>query len=222
MAGSSLVDRVATWSLAVLTVCAVVLTVSKIRDQPTKPRRIGQAVKEWSTYSERGKGQVIGADEGAVTLVEFADFQCPFCASLAATVKDLQKEFGPDLRVVYRHYPLRGHPRAHEAALASECAAEQGRFGSFHDSLFSWQSELDTLTFSRAASAAGVQDIATFDQCVSASKYAARVDADIQDGQELRLQGTPTLLINSRRFDGIFGKEVLGEAIQAELSRARQ
>ena len=140
---------------------------------------------------------VRGAADGTITVIEYSDLECPFCARFHPTMEQLVEEYPNDVRWVYRHFPLRIHPGAGPKAHAAECAGEQGRFWEFTDALFEAGAnhpvgELDTI-----ARQAGVNDITAWQTCVDEERYAEKVAADEQDAQAAGGRGTPYSLIIS-------------------------
>lgn len=139
----------------------------------------------------------VRGDKGAkVTLVEYSDFQCPFCGRFHPTMVQLMSD--PDLkgkiRWVFRHYPLSFHPNATPAANASECAAEQGKFWEFADEMFSNQDGLSDSFYGSTADKIGLNR-SKFDSCYSAKKYQARITADQTGGSAAGVTGTPGTII---------------------------
>jgi protein-disulfide isomerase len=149
------------------------------------------------TVKEVGKDDhITGAKKAKVTLIEYSDFECPFCGRFVPTVQSVLDNYGDSVRVVYRHFPLSFHPQARPAANASECASEQGKFWEFHDDLFERQDSLSSATFSAIAKDIGL-NISKFESCVSAKKYDQKVSDDIASGTAAGVNGTPhTILIS--------------------------
>jgi protein-disulfide isomerase len=148
-------------------------------------------VGEWRQYAP-----VTARDTSQATLVEFSDFQCPFCASTAAAVRNVQKKFGGRVRIVYRHFPLRIHAAAIPAAIAAECARMQGRFWPYHDALFAHQDRLETLPWMQLAAAVHVPKLDAFAGCLASDTARRAVRADVLAGRQLGIEATPALLIN--------------------------
>jgi protein-disulfide isomerase len=144
-----------------------------------------------------------GPADAPVQIVEFSDFQCPFCNRARPAVEQVIKTYGEEVRLVYRHLPLvRIHARAQELAEASECAAEQGKFWPFHDAVFDRFGELETLDADTIAREAGVRDAGRFRACRESGKFRARVAEDTQAAESLGIGGTPTFLIGRLTADG--------------------
>ncbi|HZP48637.1 MAG TPA: thioredoxin domain-containing protein [Vicinamibacterales bacterium] len=157
-----------------------------------------------------------GPSSAPIELVEFSDFQCPFCLRAHPTVDQVLKTYGDKVRFVYRHYPLPGHPNARPAAEASECAAEQGKFWPYYDKLFATQSRLSDADLKQDAAELGM-DASKFNACVDSHKFAAKVDADVRAGQEAGVDGTPAFFINGRLVSGAQPYDVFKKVIDEEL-----
>jgi protein-disulfide isomerase len=143
---------------------------------------------------------VRGTEQAAVTLEEFADFECPPCGALHPELKKIEAEYGARLRVVFRHYPLAMHPHAVEAARASEAAAAQNRFWEMHDLLFERQREWSGANDAKSlfigyARTLGL-DVERFTRDFDAPEIQARVTSDRQRGESVKISGTPTLFVN--------------------------
>lgn len=150
-----------------------------------------------------------GNSKSGLTIVEFSDFQCPFCQRFAPTVQQVLKEYGNKVRFVYKHFPLDSiHPWARPAALASECASEQGKFWEYHDALFARQDEFGTDFWSKLAGELKL-NVGKFNDCVSSGKYAARVDADYKQGLSAGVRGTPHTIVGNIPVSGAVPYEQL-------------
>jgi protein-disulfide isomerase len=144
-----------------------------------------------------------GPENAPVTIVEFSDFQCPYCKKAAdELVPQILAQYGDKVRFVYRDFPLTQlHPRALPAALAADCANAQGKFWQYHDLLFANQSALDDASLEAYAAQLGL-DQATFDECYTSREYFDEVAADFQDGVDYGVSGTPTFFVNGHRLVG--------------------
>jgi protein-disulfide isomerase len=161
-----------------------------------------------------------GAATAPILLIEFSDFQCPFCLRAHATVDEVLKTYGDRIRFVYRNYPLPNHPNAKPAAEAAACAAEQGKFWPYHDRLFARQSKLSDADLKEHAAELGL-DAGKFNACVEAHRYKAQVEADIKDGDEAGVNGTPAFFINGRMLSGAQPFEAFKKIIDQELEAHR-
>ena len=159
-------------------------------------------------------------DQAEVTLVEFTDFQCPYCARAAATVRQLQQKYGRALRVVVKHNPLPFHPMARPAALAALAAGKQGKFWGLHDQMFEHPQELDELHFLKWAKQLGV-DVNRFRRDRADPALARQVDDDMAVAESVEARGTPTFFINGRKIVGAQPVDVFSVVIDEELASAR-
>ncbi|MHB1168292.1 MAG: DsbA family protein [Longimicrobiales bacterium] len=145
---------------------------------------------------------VAGPDNALVTLVEYGDFECPFCGMAYPIVKAIQRELGDQLRFVYRHFPLSEiHPLAVVAAEASEAAHAQNRFWDMHAAIFGHQANLDRTSLVRYAEQLGL-DVARFERELQERTHASRVRRDFRSGVRSGVNGTPTFFLNGVRYDG--------------------
>lgn len=162
-----------------------------------------------------------GPEDAAVTVIEFSDFQCPFCSRFyAQTLPQLNENYGDRIRFVFRDFPLTSiHPFAQKAAEAAECADDQDAFWGYHDLLFENQSALDIDSLKGYASSLEL-DTATFDECLDSGKYAAEVEKDVQDGVAAGVRGTPAFFINGRLISGAQPYQVFEAAIEAAFAEA--
>jgi protein-disulfide isomerase len=161
-----------------------------------------------------------GPATAPIDLIEFSDFQCPFCESAFPTVKQVLSTYGDKIHFTYRHYPLGNHPRARPAAEAAQCAAEQDKFWPFHDKLFGDQSRLSDQDFKQHAAELGL-DTGQFNSCFDSRKYKAEIDADIRTAEEAGVSGTPAFFVNGRMLAGAQPFEVFQRVIDEELALAR-
>src|SRR5262245_8833194 len=155
-----------------------------------------------------------GPADAPVTLVEYGDFECPYCGEAYPIVKALQQRLGERLRFVFRNFPLaNAHPHAEHAAEAAEAAGAQGedRFWAMHDRLYEHQRALDDAHLEGHAAAVGL-DVERFDREMEAGRYRARVREDFLSGVRSGVNGTPTFFVNGVRHDGSYD---LGELLAA-------
>jgi protein-disulfide isomerase len=161
----------------------------------------------------------IGAASAPITIVEFSDFQCPFCQRAAPTLKQIRAKYGDKVRVVWKDYPLTQiHPQAFKAAEAAHCAEEQGKFWEFHDQMFGNQAALQPDNLKKYAADMGL-DATKFNACLDSSKYAERVRDGVAAGTRLGVNSTPTLYINGRLLTGAQPYETFAAIIDEELAR---
>jgi protein-disulfide isomerase len=155
------------------------------------------------------RDHIQGPGTAPVTLVEYADFECPFSHRAFHVIKRVQRETGDQLLLVFRHFPQTSiHPQAQRAAEAAEAAAAQGQFWEMHDILFEHQRALADDDLRGYAAGLGL-DLARFDQDMAQRRHAARIEEDLEDGIRSGVLGTPTLFVNSIRFEGSVDLESL-------------
>jgi protein-disulfide isomerase len=163
----------------------------------------------------------LGNANAAVTLVEFSDFQCPFCARVMPTLKRVHETYGDRVRIVWKDFPLTSiHPQAFKAAEAGQCAREQGKFWEYHDRLFANQQALEPESLKKHAAEAGL-DAAKFNACLDGAKYGDRVQEQMGVGTGLGVGSTPTVFINGRLVSGAQPYDVFTTIIDEELERAQ-
>jgi protein-disulfide isomerase len=143
----------------------------------------------------------LGPDNALVTIVEFSDFQCPYCQQSVSVLKEIRHMYGEKIRLVYRDYPGPNHPYAPQAAEAAQCAGEQGKFWEYHDLLFDRQSSGKGWDFVALAKEVGLQQ-ETFDTCLESGRFREEITKDLQDGLKLGITSTPTFFINGRPLVG--------------------
>ena len=158
-----------------------------------------------------------------VTLVEFSDFQCPFCSRFFPTLKQVEENFGNKVRIVYRQFPLTNiHPNAFKAAEASLCAHDQGKFWEMHDMMFQDQKRLTVRDLKATAGRLGL-DQKKFDACVDTGRHTEQVQEDLKEGNRVGVTGTPAVFINGVALDGGAAPyEVVAKAIEKELGGTPQ
>jgi protein-disulfide isomerase len=161
----------------------------------------------------------VGPANAPVTIVEFADFECPHCGAMFPTLKAIENAYAGKLRVVYRQFPIASiHPHALKASEASLCANEQQHFWEYHDSLFRAQDQLEIESLKKRAADLKL-DTAAFNRCLDSGKQAAAVKKDIDDGGRAGVTGTPALFINGRMLSGSQPYADIREIVDDELQR---
>jgi protein-disulfide isomerase len=163
---------------------------------------------------------VKGPATAPITIVEYSDFQCPYCARVNPTLDQVRKEYGDKVKIVFKDFPLPNHTEAPKAAEAAHCAGEQGKYWELHDRLFANQQALQVPALKQHAEAIGL-DMNAFNQCFDSGKHAARVSANLKSGEALGVASTPTLYVNGRPVVGAQSFEYFKTVIDEELARAR-
>ena len=167
-------------------------------------------------------GAAKGGKEGApITIVEFSDFECPFCSRANPAVDQVMKEYGDKVRLVFRHFPLEFHKKAPKASEAALCAGDQGKFWEMHDQLFANQQKLDVPDL-KAHAASLKLDTAKFDKCLDSGEKASVIQADLADGKKAGVSGTPAFFINGILLSGAQPFEEFKSIIDDELKTAQK
>ena len=159
-----------------------------------------------------------GPANAPVTIVEFSDFECPFCSRVVPTLKQVEQNYGDKVRLVYRQFPLGMHQHAQKAAEASLCANEQGKFWEMHDKMFAQQQALSVDGLKAKAGEIGL-DADRFNQCLDTAKYADQIKADVKAGAQAGVSGTPAMFVNGIFVNGAVPYEQLAKMIDEELAR---
>lgn len=160
---------------------------------------------------------VRGPENAKVTIVEWSDFQCPFCSRFHPTIQQAITEYPNDVRWVYRHFPLESiHPNARPSAEASECAAEQGKFWEFADAMFAAQEKLGAAFYEETARALGLE-LDQFKECVSSKKYEDKVRTQESSGLAVGVRGTPGSFVNGIELGGAVPYAQVKALIEQEL-----
>jgi protein-disulfide isomerase len=163
---------------------------------------------------------VKGPPTAPITIVEYSDFQCPFCARINPTLDQVRKTYGDKIKIVFKDFPLPNHPQAPKAAEAAHCAGEQGKYWELHDRMFANQQALQVPQLKEYATALGL-DMNAFNQCLDSGKHAPRVAANMKSGEALGVGSTPTLYVNGRPVVGAQSFEYFKAVIDEELARLK-
>lgn len=209
----SLVSLLTLTILGIQVVLLVLLTEKVTRLEQTFARLAGGGPPQAPVIVERipdERRQVKGPDNAQVTIVAFSDFECSYCADATTSIKEILEKY-PQVRFVYRHFPLLGiHSNAFRAAEATECAAEQGKFWDMHDKMFTNQSALGVDELQVYAAQIGL-DVARFNDCLASGKMKNAVEQDLADGQKYGVNGTPTFFVNNAMIIGASNLEAMVE-----------
>ena len=165
------------------------------------------------TLPDPDRDHIVGSAAGLIKLLEFGDYECPFCGEGYAIIKEIQRRLGDDLLFAFRNFPLTNvHPHSEHAAEAAEAAGAQEKFWGMHDILFENQAALDDENLAAYAAELGL-DEARLIREVTASVYAPRIREDFKSGVRAGVNGTPTFFINGERYDGTRDLEHLLNAL---------
>lgn len=180
--------------------------------EPSAPGKLLDEPVDVSSYGSPSKGPA----NAPITLVEFSDFQCPYCAVAIGELDRLLKEHSRDVKLVFKQYPLETHPQAALAAAAAIAADKQGKFWPMHDALFAHRSDLSRPAILELAKKNGL-DLVKFQSDWDSTETREIVVRDVQDGDRVRVEGTPTVFVNGQRFNGQVTAENLGAIIDEAL-----
>lgn len=158
-----------------------------------------------------------GSMRPAVTIVEFSDFECPFCSEVQSTLNQVLQSYGRDVRLVFKHLPLEGHRNSLPAARAAYCAAEQDRFWQFHDALFESKS-LSPPAFTQIATDLGL-GLAKFQTCLSSERSRTAIVKDLETARLFRIESTPSFIVNGKVIQGALSFADFQRIIEQELSQ---
>ena len=170
------------------------------------------------TLAVGARDHVQGPETAAITLVEYGDYQCPYCGQAYPVLKAVQKHYGPKLRFVFRNFPLReAHPHAQMAAESAEAAGAQGKFWEMHDALFEHQDELTEANVAHLARKIAGLDVERWALDLREHRFEKRVQEDFSSGLRSGVNGTPSLFANGLRYDGPVEGAHLIEALDTLL-----
>ena len=203
----------------------VVTRVIRQLPETVRARQVGRTAEDildLAVEVDQEYDHIRGPDDAPVTLLEYGDFECPYCGQAESVIRELLAAHGDDVRYVWRHLPLNDvHPTAQLAAEASEAAAAQGRFWDMYDVLLAHQGEFSPRDLNRYAEQLGL-DAERFRDELRRREYASRISEDVASADESGVSGTPTFFINGRRHYGVYDIDTLTEAVGAAKRRARQ
>jgi protein-disulfide isomerase len=194
----------------------------KLMQRLDSAQKVRVTYEPYRLHFDLAKAPSRGPSNAPVTVVEFADFQCPFCRNTVPTMKQVEEKYGDRVRVVYKQFPLPNlHPYALKAAEASLCAEEQSKFWEMHDAMFADQNKLAVSDLKKTARRLGL-DGKAFDSCLDSGRYVEQVQNEQKEGQRAGVNGTPALYVNGRYVEGgSVPFSVLERAIEKELARAK-
>ena len=163
---------------------------------------------------DEDRDHIQGSADAAVTLLQYGDYECPYCGAAYPIIKDVQAQMGERLRFVFRNFPIStSHPHAEHAAEAAEAAAAQEKFWEMHDVLYENQSHLEDDDVRRYAEQLGL-DLGAFDRDLTEHVNAGRVHADFMSGVRSGVNGTPTFYLNDMRYDDSYDAATLLDALE--------
>lgn len=167
---------------------------------------------------DTNKDHVLGSHTAPVELIEYGDYECPYCGIAYPIVKSIQQKLGPEIRFVFRNFPLSNiHPHAFKAAVAAEAAALQQKFWEMHDIIYENQKALDDENILRLAQKIGL-DTKRFEQDILENDLAAKVEKDFESGIRIGVNGTPSFFANGKKYEGELDEEELFQFLVNQIS----
>ena len=167
---------------------------------------------------EVGSAPILGSETATVTIVEWSDFQCPFCGRVSPTLEKIREEYGDQVRLAFKHLPLAIHPQAKAAHAAAEAAHRQGKFWEMHDLIFTNQRDLKVETLEGYAASIDL-DMDQYRRDVSAKDVLDRISEDMEQAQSLGVTGTPSFFINGKFLSGAQPYAIFKRSIDAALAK---
>jgi protein-disulfide isomerase len=167
-----------------------------------------------------GDAAILGNKDAKVTIVEFSDFQCPYCKKASETIHEVYKKYKGKVKIAFKNFPLPFHKNAKKAAQAALCAREQSadKFWKMHDKMFADQAKLAVADLKTSAKALGL-NMTDFSKCLDSNKHQASLDQDTKDGKDVGVKSTPTFFVNGKLVSGAQPIEVFSEIIEEELNK---
>ncbi len=209
-------------NIATIVIAACALFVTAVRakeffkDDPSKPHKIGN----WAAFS--AEGHVMGPEDALVKIVEFADYQCPFCQQAEPVLRAIRARYPRDVSIIYRHFPLSIHDSAVAAARASECAESVGSFEEFHRQIFAHADSIGHQSWEWFALNAGVSNMESFKNCLKTQVVFPAITRDSIAGEQLGVEATPTFLVNEIEITGFLSLPELDRHVRKALDQARR
>ncbi|MCL5031300.1 MAG: DsbA family protein [Bacteroidetes bacterium] len=202
---------------SILVICALIVTFLIVRKEfLTGDQTINiSSVDNWKELiTHDGK---IDTNSPKVYLIEFFDYECPYCNTLDATLDTIQSKYNDKIKIIRYHFPLNIHPLAYRAAIAAECASKQDYFDMYHKELMRNQYKLNSINFTEVARQIGIKDIGKFQKCVDHEETADIIAKNVQLAKEYKITGTPTLIINDKMISGVINSKTIEKIIKEFL-----
>lgn len=217
-------DTIALW-LSIINFVVILLVIwagmsalGKLDAAPTQQGNDNQPQQPSVVKVDVGSNPARGNADAKVVLIQFSDFECPFCSRVVPTMAQIEQNYGDKVAIYFRNFPLPFHSSAQKAAEAAQCANEQGKFWVMHDKLFANQNALSVDNLKSYAKDLGL-DTAKFNTCLDSGKMAALVQSDLAAGQAVGVSGTPTTFVNGKAIVGAYPYDAFKAAIDAELAK---
>ena len=197
----------------ILVLCAIIITVLVVKRElfNNKYTPKVRTVQNWRTLVD--DGHQIGTSNASVYIIEFTDYECPYCKILKKNIDSILVKYKDKVALIVYNFPLEIHSHAFDLALGGECAARQNKFKSYYDSVFNYSVKFEKLNLSHIAFSAGITDTASFMNCIESRTTFSIVNNDIEKGKEIDIEGTPTIIINGKLYEGSLTVKQLENAV---------
>lgn len=211
-------DLISLFFTGILVLCALMITGLVVRKEffSPEPEQQVRQIENWRQLEFQGQRK--GPSDALVQIIEFFDYQCPFCKSVQPVVEAIMQKYPNKVSFIHEHFPLDIHEYAFDAAVAAECAGRQKRFSQYHDLLFAHQDQIGQLSYDSLAIEAGVQDTTTFNTCLKNKDTSFIVESGLGLAKKLRLNTIPTFLINGKLVAGALPQEQLEALVEESLT----
>ncbi|MCZ7610347.1 MAG: DsbA family protein [Ignavibacterium sp.] len=201
----------------ILVVCALIVTILFLRKEfSSKDTELNISIidnwKELIPEDEETNGNY-----SKVYLIEFFDYECPYCSVLDATLDTIKSKYIDKIKIIRYHFPLNIHPLAYRTAIAAECAGSQEVFDIYHKELMANQYKLNSINFTEIARLIGIKDIEKFQKCVNEEETADAISQNVKLAKKFNVSGTPTLIINNKMISGAINTEEIEKIINEFL-----
>lgn len=197
----------------ILVICVVIVTFLFLRKEFAGKTEISYTIvdnwKELIPADERENGSISKA-----YLIEFFDYECPYCSVVDTVLDSIQSKYDAKIKIIRYHFPLNMHPSAYKAAIAAECARDQGMFASYHKELMTNQFRLSSIDFNDIAILIGIKDLNKFQMCIDNEEPAGVISRNVQLAKRIGVNGTPTLIINDKMISGVIDADEIDKIIK--------
>lgn len=192
---------------SILVICALIITFFVLRKEFfAEDQTLSiSSIENWEKLLPHDAKA--SANNPKVFLIEFFDYECPFCSTLDATLDTIKLKYKDKIKIIRYHYPLTIHPLAYRAAISAECANSQSYFDVYHKEIMKNQYKLNNINFTDIARKINIKDIGKFQKCIDTEETADIIAKNVQLAKDYKISGTPTLIINNKMISGAVGSK---------------
>ena len=186
----------------ILVVCAILVTIILVKREFFNDNNAEEVkiVENWKNLLNGG--QLIGEKNAPVKIIEFTDYQCPYCKIMRENLETIMNRYKDKISLIVYNFPVKSHVYAYKLAVAGLCAAKQNKFDIFYKIIFKYQKEFNNLNINNITQLIGLKDSTSFINCVKDREIYRIVDNEIEEGRNIGIKGTPTIIINGKMFVG--------------------